>query len=410
MAEPWKEALLTAQYGGAKFFYQSHTRSGGHRVNVIDYPESSQHDLEDMGPRNDSFQIAGYILGANYNTLRNQLLEQLKDSAAKELVVPSEGTFRVKCTDWSLNETKEEQRIARFNMSFQLQEVIEIITLISTKQDVLDKKATMLDRIDDWFEDVYEISQRPVNAVNDAVSTVDKALDVVRDAKNITGSVADFQRAIRELSGRTVALALNAQSLVQNMRIVVNFGTDPDNMGTNTDNADDISLGTTGNEQRIEARNIQSQMSSPLVPNSQEPSPLIQNMITMQAIAAESGLFAESDFDSPSAALAEERDLISRYDTLIDDLATAGTPVSDELYYAIRDLQHAVHEDLQQRIVRLPRLVTRQNDAERNALELNYSTYGNLSEYEPFNLRNGIIHPGFVPALLDLQYKVGTDE
>lgn len=409
MVEQWRQALLQPSYGGANFNYQSHSRTGGHRVNVIDYPESAQHDLEDMGPKNDGFQVAGYIIGATYTDARNELLAQLKDSSAKNLVIPTEGTFRVKCTDWSLNETKEEQRIARFNMSFQVKEEIEVLTLGDTKQNIFDKKETLLEKITDWFEEAYDISQRPVSSVNDAVSTVDKVLDVVRAAKKVTGSIADFQRAVRELKGRVIALTLNARALVQDLSGLINFGTDPINIGTNPDNVEEISIDTTGNEQKREAKDLQSKMQVPLVPNSQEPSPLIQKMIAMQAIAAETGLIAVSDFDSPQQALDEERDLISRYDDLIDSLI-GSDGITDELYSAIRDAQQAVHEDLNQRIIRLPRVVVRQNDAERNALELNYATYGNQEEYSAFNLRNGIINPGFIPASVGLQYKVSPNE
>lgn len=403
--EPWKAALLQASLGGVKFNYQSHTRSGGHRVNVIDYPESSQHDLEDMGPTNDSFQVSGYILGASYNTDRNKLIEKLKDSAAKDLVIPSLGTFRVKTTNWSSNETKEEQRIARFNMTFQVKEVVEILVLGDTKQNIFDKKETLLESITDWFEEAYNISQKPISAINNVTATVDKGLDVIRAAKKVTGSIPDFQRAVRELKGRTTALTQNARAMAQDIGGLINFGTDPSNLGTNPDNAGVVSLDTTGNEQRTEAKDLQSKMGSPLVPGAQEPSPLVQKMMTMQAIAAETGLIGVSNFDSPSQALDEERNLIRRYDELLDSI----TP-NDDLYYAIRDAQQAVHEDLQNRVINLPRLVINSNDAERNALEFDYSTHGNLEEYAAFNLRNGIINPAFIPAMVDLQIKVDDNE
>lgn len=413
--DPWKAAALQAMYGGAKFNYQSHTRTGGHRVNVIDYPESAQHDLENMGPMNDSFQVSGYIVGGAYTVERDVLLKQLKDSAAKELVIPTEGIFRVKNTNWSMNETKDEQRIARFSMTFQIKETIEVLVLGDTKQNIFDKKASLLEKITDWFEKAYDISQKPVSVINDAISTVDKVLDVVRAAKKVTGSIADFQRAYRELKGRTIALALNARAMADDIGGLLNFGTDPSNQGSDPGNVEAIALDparitedsetSTGNEQRLEAKDLQSKMQSPLVPNSQEPSPLIQKMINLQALAADSGLIAVSSFDSPQQAQEEEQALVERYDALIDSI----TP-SDELYYAIRDLQQAVHEDLQERIIRLPRVVVKQNDAERNALELNYSTYGDMDEYEPFNKRNSIIHPGFIPASVNLEYKVSSDE
>lgn len=407
--EPWKQAILQASLDGVEFNYQSHTRTGGHRVNVIDYPESAQHDLEDMGPKNDGFQVAGYILGARYNETRNELIAKLKDSAAKDLVIPTEGIFRVKTTDWSLTETKEEQRIARFNMSFEVVEQIEILTLGSTKQNLFDKKDSLLEKILDWFEEAYDTSQKPVNAINDAISTVDKALDVVRAAKKVTGSIADFQRAVRELKGRTIALALNARAMAQDLGNLINFGTDPTRTGTNPDNAADIDLETTGTQQKREAKDMQIKMQSPLVPGSNEPSPLIQRMLTLSAIAAETGLIAVSEFDSPQQALDEERNLIERYDDLIDSI-TENDGMTDELYYAIREAQQAVHEDLTRRIIRLPRLVVKQNSAERNALELNFSNYGNQDQYSGFNTRNGIIHPGFIPTGVNLSYKVGGDE
>ena len=130
----------------------------------------------------------------------------------------------------------------------------------------------------------------------------------------------------------------------------------------------------------------------------------------MQSIAAETGLIAVSDFDSPQQALEEERDLISRYDDLISLLESNSDEPIDELYYAVRDIQKVLHDDLESRVIQLPRVVVRQNDAERNGLELNYSTYGDMTEYDAFNLRNSIVHPGFIPANVDLQYKVKADE
>lgn len=383
-----------ASYKGVTFDVVTMSSSGGHRINVIDFPESDQHELEDMGPENDSFSINGYVLGDDYYDRREALIDALKDTAAGELVYPTRGRFRVKNKSWSCVETKDELRIARFTMSFEKKDDIVILTTVDTQQTVFNEKASVLEQIIAWFENAYNLSQTPITAINKATETIDKGLDVIRAAKQVTGSVSDFQRAVRELKGRTIALTLNARVMANDIGSLINYGTDPANLSP-------IPLDTSSRDQRQDSKNIQQSMETPLVNNAQYPSPLIQQMIQINGLVAEAGLIAASEFDTPDEAIEEEKNIVKKLDDLINTIDP-----SLELFNALRGFQAAIHEDLEQRIVNVPRIAVVKLAAQRNALEYLSSTNKDLDEYEDFIKRNKIVNPAFIDAENNLNIKV----
>lgn len=383
-----------ASYKGVPFEVQTMNSSGGHRLDVIDFPESDQHELEDMGNENDSFSITGYVIGDDYFQKREDLIAALKNSAPGELVYPTRGRFRVKNKSWSCVENKDEQRIARFTMSFEKKEDIVILTTADTQQTVYTKKAIVLEQTTEWFENAYDLRQKPITAINKATETIDKGLDVIRDAKQVTGSVSDFQRAVRELKGRKIALTLNARVMAEDIGSLVNYGTDPVNISP-------IPLDSFSKEQRQDSKNIQISMGVPLVNNARQPSQLIQQMIEINALVAESGLIASSEFDTPEEAIEEEKDIIKKFDDLINTIDP-----SLDLFNAIRDFLAAIHEDLEVRIINAPRTAVVKLEAQRNALEYLSSTYKDLEELDDFTKRNKIVNPAFVDAEKNINIKV----
>ena len=115
----WRDRLLPASFRGASFKIQRHSATpAGRRLAVHEYPGEDEPYPEDLGHRASTYQVNGYVIGADYHIERDALVRACDQAGPGSLVHPYLGTLRVACEECRVDESAEEGRIARVSMRF----------------------------------------------------------------------------------------------------------------------------------------------------------------------------------------------------------------------------------------------------------------------------------------------------
>lgn len=116
---PWRLNLQPASYNGATFHVEVQTRAGGRRIAMHEFPKRDTPYAEDMGRRARGFVVTGYIVGPNYETNRDILIEQLELEVNGQLILPtSQDQKIVVCDRYSITERRERGGYAEIEMFF----------------------------------------------------------------------------------------------------------------------------------------------------------------------------------------------------------------------------------------------------------------------------------------------------
>jgi prophage DNA circulation protein len=404
MASTWEKGYLQGSFRGVPFFIRRHTYSGGRRNVEHQFPDRDDVVYEDLGRGRRIFNLTAYIIGDNYFEHREALVSALELGGEGKLVHPYRGGAIVVADPYELTETTDEGRVARFNLTFKEQAIEKLTKVAPNPQtQAFAAKQSLLDRILAAFAKAYDVVRQPVNALEDITATIDKGFEVINAAKKIANTQAEFRRAIQNLKGKAIALALNAEFLADSFSQIINFGTDtgskfafnatPDNSGDQvkeqyeiTEFADEPATNT--------PREI---AQDPDYPAFQ-----IQQMIKGQSIASLVGLTTVQTFDNFTEAQEAQEKLFK----LIDEFSQTDF-VDDEIYESLQDCKAAINNDLQIRSISLPRIVKFELCETDNALRLSNEIYGNIDQEDDIVKRNkNVIHPGFISSAVPIEIKV----
>lgn len=115
----WREQLRPASFRGKPFYVASHNaQAGGRRAVLHQYPGRDKPLAEDLGRRAHVFDIEGYVLGADYMTARDALVDACNAAGAATLVHPYLGSRQVMCQSCRVRESTAEGGIATFSLRF----------------------------------------------------------------------------------------------------------------------------------------------------------------------------------------------------------------------------------------------------------------------------------------------------
>lgn len=91
----WRDNLRSASFRGVSFEVDSSTLTAGRRLARHEYPQRDEPFLEDMGKKAREYRIEAFIIGPEYMSGRDQLLEALEKPGPGQLVHPYLGTLKV---------------------------------------------------------------------------------------------------------------------------------------------------------------------------------------------------------------------------------------------------------------------------------------------------------------------------
>ncbi|MGY3278121.1 DNA circularization N-terminal domain-containing protein [Bradyrhizobium sp. S3.7.6] len=116
---PWKLNLRPASFKGVGFHVEADTRSGGRRIVPHEFPKRDIPYAEDMGRRARRFHITGYLIGPNYQTQRDALVQAFETEGGADLVHPTyQVPGAVVADTYNMTERRERGGWVEFEVAF----------------------------------------------------------------------------------------------------------------------------------------------------------------------------------------------------------------------------------------------------------------------------------------------------
>ena len=420
MTKTW-ENLRPASFRGVAFEVESHSESGGRRVELHEYPLRDTPYAEDLGKKAGKWQIEAFLVNgkSGYAERRDKLREALNASGPGTLIHPYLGELSVSVDGYSLKETTREGGYCTFSISFvEAGQPVEPDVEKDTAANVLDKAeaakeaatAGFLDEYMPLLEDLEGLAGKVPALLSEATAFLGTPLSILSRAQSAASSVLalpdrlasrilGYLGTIRQLGGiATSGLKMNALTALLDKK---SAGTASSWLVT----SNGVIAGIVGETSWPQAGggSIGGGTPSPETPGvvastvaNRAETPLI-DLIAAGAVIEAAIESADADYGTADDALAS-RDAVLE---AIDEVQRANC--SDAVFTALSELAAAVNEDLTTRGAELPKLGSATLAMSMPALAASYRLYGDVGQADAIVARNRIRHPGRVPGGVPLE-------
>lgn len=420
MTKTW-ENLRPASFRGVAFEVESHSESGGRRVELHEYPLRDTPYAEDLGKKAGKWQIEAFLVNgkSGYAERRDKLREALNASGPGTLIHPYLGELSVSVDGYSLKETTREGGYCTFSISFvEAGQPVEPDVEKDTAANVLDKAeaakeaatAGFLDEYMPLLEDLEGLAGKVPALLSEATAFLGTPLSILSRAQSAASSVLalpdrlasrilGYLGTIRQLGGiATSGLKMNALTALLGKK---SAGTASSWLVT----SNGVIAGIVGETSWPQAGggSIGGGTPSPETPGvvastvaNRAETPLI-DLIAAGSVIEAAIESADADYGTADDALAS-RDAVLE---AIDEVQRANC--SDAVFTALSELAAAVNEDLTTRGAELPKLGSATLSMSMPALAASYRLYGDVGQADAIVARNRIRHPGRVPGGVPLE-------
>ncbi|MGH8426386.1 MAG: DNA circularization protein [Gammaproteobacteria bacterium] len=402
----WRDQMLPGSFRGAPFLIKVARTGVGRRTELHQYPLRDTPWAEDLGRHARSFTVECFVLGADYMSQRNALMDALEQGGAGTLVHPYLGTKSVVVNGSAdITEDTAEGGMARFSIPFaESGQKLEPAAATDTAGAVADQASAGNAALATQFSDDFATEGYP-QWVQDAASAntneLTDTLDSLRSSiPGIPDSVVAFDSQLAEFSQSLASLIRTPYNLAASVVSLI------------------AGLGTIA-EQPLDAVNLYStlstwQPSGPLpaattparaqaAANQQALTDLVQRTAIMQQGAAASRVPAQSGTDTsvdgtPLAGYDTADVALAVRDAITGSIDTQQLTAPDAVFDALTDLRAAVVTDFDARAGALPSLVTFTPATDLPATVIAWRLYADASRDAEIVQRNAVVYPGAVPG------------
>lgn len=371
----WREAVLPASFNGVPFSVQSHSRSGGQRLAVHEFPFRDRPQIDFMGQKANELQLTALLVGDDYLSRRDQLLFELGKKKIGELIHPWLGTLKVACRDFSQDESWDYAGSCRLHLTFIDGDPVSAGAVVPVTADAVTATTTALMAT---AKQALALSAAP----SSPASLFERVAQLEAFATNLTGQLAQVQGwANGTLLAPLASVLRSAQSIQRDLqRLAALPGVLADAIGALATGIFDLFQDDpdTGYQVAMAWAGIAATDDLSLWQSS-------------HGVAAAAQYLTQRSLDnSTSAAQARDRVLAA--------METLQAHANDDLYVALIEVRAALVADVAARSQRLPLLISHTPKATLPALVVAYQLYGDASRAGDVIRRNHIRHPGFVPG------------
>lgn len=390
----WREQLQKASYRGVPFYVEAAGKSGGRRTAVHEFIARELPYAEDMGGKAKSFSISCYVLGEDYITLRDRLEAACEKGGPGTLVHPTRGTLEVNVTDYNVDERlTEEGGIARFTITFVESGRNEFPTSTIDSVATVDKSASLLSAraITDFADKIVTggVSEFVRNSIREEVSGLSTAMLGVKFTGGDPQAVGEYVRLaqalvpnLTSLIDNPTLLATRIVAIMQKIRTTAATGN-----GSISPYLDPFI-----NYKAVGKNTVK----TPSQMQSQKNRDAVVSLVQTVAVAEKSSAAMRDTYDSYDDAIGTRNVILDKIDSLADT-------ASDDTYQTLQDIRAQVVQSLPAEAEDLPRLASLYLPVSSPAVVLAYNLYDDTSRDAEIVNRNGVRHPGFLPANRKLQ-------
>ncbi|SCU73561.1 Mu-like prophage FluMu DNA circulation protein [Cupriavidus necator] len=381
----WRDELRPASFRGVAFETRGHELGGGRRLARHEYPQRDEPYLEDMGKKAREYKVQAFVIGPDYRTARDALLEALEQPGSGELVHPFFGRRSVVAGEFGLKESTEEGGMATFSLVFtEAGKLAEPDVGIDLPAELAASQETAFDEVANDFASTFDVSSLPAWSLDDIEATINEFLSL--DAfKAVANEVSSFVSRVADLVMRPVDFANSVIGLVRRLTDVSSILGAPylpvRSWRTQTVQAATATRGVVAQQQA--AVNMLFHRAA-----------LVQETVALRAT------------DGPDVLETRQQVEAARQQVLEHFDAHEATPglmrPSPELASALKTLQVNTLVYLRRQAAALPQVYALQLLEATPAVVLAYDLYQNLRADEIVR-RNAVRHPGFVPAGVPLE-------
>lgn len=393
----WKDRLRPASFRGVAFGVERHSRQGGRRVGVHVFPQRDSPLVEEMGRHPRRFFVEAYLVGDDYATRLERLIDRLEGASAGypqrpggTLVHPTFGQVEVVCEHFEELESTEEGRMARVAIDF-----------VEAGRDIQPFGA--VDPVGATDRSGALVSAAQGDAYSQAVVTegvIQEALDVIED------TIHEVDRRLRRLdvfSGSTRDVAALEAALVTLVGTASELVTSPaDLVGTATDALDSVLGAASSASGALAAYRVLFDLEVEGIPGSG-----YQAQVAAANAAAAANLFrglalagaARAAARVEWASLEDALEARAELEALLDELSS-GT--DDDLNRELSGLRASIVEAIPPPGETLPQVVTVTLARALPALVLAHQRYQDPGRMQEIVDRNHLPNPMRVPGGLEL--------
>ncbi|MFV8529506.1 DNA circularization protein [Ralstonia pseudosolanacearum] len=386
----WRDELRPASFRGVPFETRGeHGLSGGRRRATHEYPQRDEPYVEDMGRKARERKITAFVIGSDYMTGRDALIEALEMAGSGELVLPFAGRRSVVAGDFSMMESTEYGGMAVFTLSFtEAGQQAEPNSEVDADGQLAQSQETAFSDIADDFASGFDLSGLPAWSVDDIQSTVTSFLGL--DAFKAQAS------DVLSIKGRLTSLLLTPLTFANTLIDLVRGVTDVRGIfdvpyipvrSWRSQAVTAASAAATVTAAATATRGVVVQRQA-----------AVNMLMHRAALVQETALIA--DLPTRTSVEAARRQLLEHFDA--HDATPGLLRPSPVLAQSLRTLQVDALVALRRQAAALPQSYTLQLLQATPAVVLAYDLYQNLRAGE-IVLRNGVRHPGFVPAGVPLE-------
>ncbi len=376
----WNDFLRSASFRGIPFYVDSSTAQFGRKTIEHEFPGKDISTMEDQGKATPRFSIEAFVVGDTYKFLKDALISACEKEGAGTLIHPYYGKKKVYVNGViSVSESTQNGGMASISISFsEAEKPMFPLSVLNTIVSLVAKIAVAFEALKSKFNDVFNLFQQPSaiieavqGAMSEAISMIDSAFTSIKQIDGFGVSLNNL-RALMEASSS--ALQPSASEISEAVVEIFSYGETTESV---TEKLELIDFKK--DDGVIEA-------------NEKAFLEMIQEAAIIGAVQSVPNItFTNTQ---------ESENMISQLNNAFEDIMNRA---DDVMYYELHDLQAAVVEDIEQRSINLPDVLTIQIPKALPSLFIAYDRYEDIDRAEEIVKKNHIKHPGFVPGLVDLE-------
>lgn len=424
----WKERLKTASFRGVPFHIESENASIGRRIQTHEFPNRDKPYSEDLGKIALRPNITAYVIGDDCFAQRDRLIEALNTPGPGTLIHPTLGEMIVCVTDQiKVSTASSEGRMVRFDLHFvEAGELAYPQADAATASLLISSCSAVDDAVGELFVG-FSITGMPDFLQSQVLDDVGRMLDDVTDAVALVDRVA--AEAIGFLKGDISVLLLLPESgirFVERVQKLWRTGNQLVRTGrelhtlikTFSGIAVDVTLAPRGLWKTDSATTRAATQQRNLVASVLRTTVLREAVFSVTALAAPAAQpgvpttpmsgWPVATHPALSNAPAQNRasaELLT-WDALVELRDTLNTALDKEikratddgLFLVLRRLKSSLNTDISARLAQTEKTVVRTPAEVTPALALAATWYDAAGRETDIIQRNGVAHPGFVPA------------